>query len=178
MASQRIALQQVVDIAHERGVKPGYSITPPVGATGVYTIALFADDPRNDATLHIDQYSGKVLADVRWQDYGPVAKTVESGVMLHMGKLYGWPHQLAMLIICLMVLASAVSGLWIWWCRRPQGRLAAPPLPAKLPPMRGAIALLILLGIAFPLVGASMVAIWLLDTLLFSRRPLKVARAS
>ncbi|MFM5082474.1 PepSY-associated TM helix domain-containing protein [Aeromonas veronii] len=178
MASQRIALQQVVETAHERGVKPGYSITPPVGTTGVYTIALFADDPRNDATLHIDQYSGKVLADVRWQDYGPVAKTVESGVMLHMGKLYGWPHQLAMLIICLMVLTSAVSGLWIWWCRRPQGRLAAPPLPAKLPPMRGAIALLILLGIAFPLVGASMVAIWLLDTLLFSRRPLKVARAS
>ncbi|WP_323889946.1 PepSY-associated TM helix domain-containing protein [Aeromonas allosaccharophila] len=178
MASQHIALQQVVETASERGVKPGYSITPPVGTTGVYTIALFADDPRNDATLHIDQYSGKVLADVRWQDYGPVAKTVESGVMLHMGKLYGWPHQLAMLIICLMVLASAVSGLWIWWCRRPQGRLAAPPLPAKLPPMRGAIALLILLGIAFPLVGASMVAIWLLDTLLFSRRPLKVARAS
>ena len=36
-----------------------------------------------------DQYSGKVLVDVRWQDYGPVAKTVETGVMLHMGKLYG-----------------------------------------------------------------------------------------
>ncbi|WP_421207420.1 PepSY-associated TM helix domain-containing protein [Aeromonas enteropelogenes] len=175
MASRRIPLQQVVEIARERGVSPGYSITPPAGDRGVFTIALFADDPRNDATLHIDQYSGKVLADVRWQDYGPVAKTVETGVMLHMGKLYGWPHQLAMLLICLMVLASAVSGLWIWWCRRPQGRLAAPPLPASLPPMRGAIVLLVLLGICFPLVGASMVAIWLLDSLLFSRRAPKLA---
>lgn len=175
MASRRIPLQQVVEIARERGVSPGYSITPPAGDRGVFTIALFADDPRNDATLHIDQYSGKVLADVRWQDYGPVAKTVETGVMLHMGKLYGWPHQLAMLLICLMVLASAVSGLWIWWCRRPQGRLAAPPLPASPPPMRGAIALLILLGICFPLVGASMVAIWLLDSLIFSRRAPKLA---
>lgn len=175
MVSRRIPLQQVVEIARERGVSPGYSITPPAGDSGVFTIALFADDPRNDATLHIDQYSGKVLADVRWQDYGPVAKTVETGVMLHMGKLYGWPHQLAMLLICLMVLASAVSGLWIWWCRRPQGRLAAPPLPASLPPMRGAIALLILLGICFPLVGASMVAIWLLDNLIFSRRAPKLA---
>lgn len=175
MASRRIPLQQVVEIASERGVSPGFSITPPAGDSGVFTIALFADDPRNDATLHIDQYSGKVLADVRWQDYGPVAKTVETGVMLHMGKLYGWPHQLAMLLICLMVLASAVSGLWIWWSRRPQGRLAAPPLPASLPPMRGAIALLILLGICFPLVGASMVAIWLLDSLIFSRRAPKLA---
>ncbi|BEE19293.1 peptidase [Aeromonas enteropelogenes] len=175
MVSRRIPLQQVVEIARERGVSPGYSITPPAGDRGVFTIALFADDPRNGATLHIDQYSGKVLADVRWQDYGPVAKTVETGVMLHMGKLYGGPHQLAMLLICLMVLASAVSGLWIWWCRRPQGRLAAPPLPASLPPMRGAIALLILLGICFPLVGASMVAIWLLDSLIFSRRAPKLA---
>jgi uncharacterized iron-regulated membrane protein len=178
MAEHRISLQQVVELANERQVTPGYSITPPAGKSGVYTIALFADDPRNDATLHIDQYSGKVLADVRWQDYSLVAKTVETGVMLHTGKLYGWPHQLAMLLICLMVLLSAVSGLWIWWSRRPQGRLAAPPLPAKLPPMRGAIAVLVLLGICFPLVGASMVVIWLLDTLLFSRRTLKVARAS
>jgi uncharacterized iron-regulated membrane protein len=177
MASHCIPLQQVVDIASERGVSPGYSITPPVGETGVYTIAIFADDPRNDATLHIDQYSGKVLVDVRWQDYGPVAKTVETGVMLHMGKLYGWPHQLVMLLICLMILASSVSGLWIWWSRRPSGRLAAPPLPAKLPPMGGAIAVLVVLGICFPLVGASMVAIWLLDSLFFSRRT-AVAQAS
>ncbi|HAT1557554.1 TPA: PepSY domain-containing protein, partial [Aeromonas hydrophila] len=49
-------------------------------------------------------------------------------------------------------------------------RLAAPPLPASLPPMRGAIALLILLGICFPLVGGSMLVIWLLDSLLFARR--------
>jgi uncharacterized iron-regulated membrane protein len=170
MASHRIPLQRVVDIATERRVSPGYSITPPAGDTGVYTIAIFADDPRNDATLHIDQYSGEVLADVRWQDYSPVAKTVETGVMLHMGKMYGWPHQLVMLIICLMVLASSVSGLWIWWSRRPKGRLAAPPLPAKLPPMGGAIAVLVLLGICFPLVGASMLVIWLLDCLFFSRR--------
>ncbi|MNN94564.1 hypothetical protein D3C81_2132130 [compost metagenome] len=83
-----------------------------------------------------------------------------------------------MLIICLMVLLSAVSGLWIWWSRRPQGRLAAPPLPAVLPPMRGALAVLVLLGICFPLVGASMVAIWLLDSLIFSRRTAGLAQAN
>ena len=179
MASHRIPLQRVVDIATERRVSPGYSITPPAGDTGVYTIAIFADDPRNDATLHIDQYSGEVLADVRWQDYSPVAKTVETGVMLHMGKMYGWPHQLVMLIICLMILASSVSGLWIWWRRRPSGRLAAPPLPATLPPMGGAIAVLVVLGICFPLVGGSMLVIWLLDSLLFARcRASRLARAS
>lgn len=48
---------------------PGYSISLPQGERGVYTVSLFADDPRHDATLHIDQYSGAVLAEVRWQDY-------------------------------------------------------------------------------------------------------------
>ena len=36
--------------------------------------------------------------------------------------------------------------------------------------MGGAIAVLVLLGICFPLVGASMLVIWLLDCLFFSRR--------
>ncbi|HEA3087342.1 TPA: PepSY domain-containing protein, partial [Aeromonas dhakensis] len=48
-----------------------------------------------------------------------------------------------------------------------------------LPPMRGALALLILLGICFPLVGGSMLVIWLLDSLLFARRRApRLARAS
>lgn len=165
----RISWQQVLATAEGRQVQPGYSITPPSGSRGVFTLSIFADDPRNDATLHIDQYSGKVLADVRWQDYNLVAKAVETGVMLHMGKMYGWPHQLAMLLICLMVLLSAVSGLWIWWRRRPTGRLGVPPLPNPLPSLRGALLLLVLLGLAFPLVGASMLVIWLLDSLLLSR---------
>jgi uncharacterized iron-regulated membrane protein len=45
---------------HPRKVEPGYSITLPTTADGVFTIAVFADDPRNDATLHVDQYTGKV----------------------------------------------------------------------------------------------------------------------
>ncbi len=54
-AAPGIALQQVVDIATARQIEPGYSITLPTTAEGVFTIAVFADDPRNDATLHVDQ---------------------------------------------------------------------------------------------------------------------------
>ena len=45
--------------------------------------------------------------------------------------------------------------------------------------MGGAIAVLVVLGISFPLVGASMLVIWLLDSLLFARRRAsRLARAS
>ncbi|WP_028238918.1 PepSY-associated TM helix domain-containing protein [Stutzerimonas azotifigens] len=164
----RIGLQQVVDAAHARGVAPGYSITPPADAEGVYTVSLFADDPRDDATLHLDQYSGAVLAEVRWADYGPVARTVETGVKLHEGKLFGWPNQLAMLLVCLMILFSALSGLVIWWQRRPRGQLGVPPLPADLPRWKTGVAVMLALAVAFPLVGLSLLAVALLDRLLLA----------
>ncbi|MEK1941344.1 MAG: PepSY domain-containing protein [Pseudomonas sp.] len=169
-ASGQIPLQQVVDIAQAKGVTPGYSITLPQGKDGVYTIAVFADDPRNDATLHVDQYSGQVLADVRWQDYNLVAKSVETGVMLHEGKLFGLANQLLMLAVCLLILLSSVSGLVIWWKRRPQGKLGVPPLRHDLPLWKTAVVIIIALGVALPLVGMSLVVIGLLDWLLISRR--------
>lgn len=164
-----VSLQQVVDRAAERGVQAGYSITLPQGDTGVYSVALFADDPRNDATLHLDQYSGAVLADVRWRDYGLVARAVETGVVLHEGKLFGLANQLFMLLVCVLILLSAVSGLVMWWLRRPQGRFGVPPLRHDLPRWKTAIVIMCLLGAAFPLVGASLLLIWALDWLLLSR---------
>lgn len=129
----------------------------------------FADDPRNDATLHIDQYTGKVLADVGWKDYSTVSRATEMGVMLHEGKFFGWINQLIIFLICLMVLLSAVSGLVIWWQRRPQGGLGVPPLRHDLPRWKTAIIIMIAVGVAFPLVGASLVGVYLLDRIARSR---------
>ncbi|OEC33557.1 Uncharacterized iron-regulated membrane protein [Pseudomonas cuatrocienegasensis] len=174
-ASSASLLQHVVDTAAERGVQPGYSITLPKGEQGVYSVALFADDPRNDATLHLDQYSGAVLADVRWQDYGLVAKTVETGVMLHEGKLFGLVNQIFMALVCLLILFSSVSGLVLWWKRRPAGSLGVPPLRHDLPRWKTAIGVMLALGVLFPLVGASLVLVWVLDRLLgLLRRQLAV----
>ncbi|MFG5860731.1 PepSY-associated TM helix domain-containing protein [Metapseudomonas sp. CR1201] len=165
----QVSLQQVVDTATGRGVVPGYSITLPADETGVYSIAVFADDPRNDATLHLDQYSGKVLADIRWQDYGVVARSVEMGVVLHEGKFFGLANQLLMFGVCLLILLSSVSGLVMWWKRRPQGSLGVPPLRHDLPLWRTAVLIMIGLGVAFPLVGLSLLAIWALDWAVLSR---------
>uniref|UniRef100_UPI003C7E2958 PepSY-associated TM helix domain-containing protein n=1 Tax=Pseudomonas veronii TaxID=76761 RepID=UPI003C7E2958 len=168
-AAPTISLQQVVDLTTSRKVEPGYSITPPTTAEGVFTVSVFANDPRNDATLHVDQYTGKVLADVRWEHYNGVARATETGVMLHEGKMFGWVNQLIVLLICLMILLSAVSGVVIWWKRRPVGGLGVPPLRHDLPKWKTAMVIMLGLAIAFPLVGASLIVVWALDRLLLSR---------
>ena len=165
-AAPSIHLQDVVDTATARQVEPGYSITLPTTASGVFTIAVFADDPRNDATLHVDQYTGTVLADVRWQHYSNVARATEMGVMLHEGKLFGSLNQIAILLVCLMILLSSVSGLVIWWKRRPQGGLGVPALRHDLPTWKTGVVIMLALAIAFPLVGASLIVVWGLDRLL------------
>jgi len=162
-AAPQVGLQAVVETANRAGVHPGYSITLPKTGTGVYTVAVFADDPRNDATLHVDQYTGQVLVDVRYAQYGLLARATELAVMLHEGKMFGLANQLIVLLVCLMVLLGSVSGLVIWWKRRPAKGLGVPPLRHGLPLWKAAVAVMIALGVAFPLVGASLLVVAALE---------------
>lgn len=176
-AAPQVSLQTVVDTAERAGVHPGYSVTFPKTDTGVYTVAVFADDPRNDATLHIDQYTGRVLADVRYAQYGPVARATELSVMLHEGKMFGLANQLVVLLICVMVLLGSVSGLVIWWKRRPARGLGAPPLRHDLPLWKTAVAVMAVIGVLFPLVGASLLLVAVLEyaVLRWWRKPVAAA---
>ncbi|WP_426150326.1 PepSY-associated TM helix domain-containing protein [Pseudomonas sp. DC3000-4b1] len=176
-AAPQVSLQTVVDTAERAGVHPGYSVTFPKTDTGVYTVAVFADDPRNDATLHIDQYTGRVLADVRYAQYGPAARATELSVMLHEGKMFGLANQLVVLLICVMVLLGSVSGLVIWWKRRPARGLGVPPLRHDLPLWKTAVAVMAVIGVLFPLVGASLLLVAVLEyaVLRWWRKPIAAA---
>ncbi|MQU51349.1 PepSY domain-containing protein, partial [Pseudomonas sp. FSL A6-1183] len=60
------------------------------------------------------------------------------------------------------------------WKRRPQGRLGVPPLRHDLPTWKTGVVIMLALAIVFPLVGASLIAVWLLDRLLLlvrAKRP-------
>lgn len=80
-----VNLDSAIALAKAKGVPANFSVNLPKGGTGVYTISGVQDDPTQEVTMHIDQYSGKVLADVRWQDYGLVPKAVELGMRLAAG---------------------------------------------------------------------------------------------
>jgi uncharacterized iron-regulated membrane protein len=163
-------LDAVVALAESKGLAPGYGIILPDGPEAVYTVSVFPNDPRRQHTLHIDQYSGEVLAEIRFADYARLPQAVELGIALHEGKFFGLANQLLMLLACLVVITLALTGTVMWWQRRPAGRLGAPAMP-KLPLWKGAVAVLVLLGLLFPLVGISLVAVLLLDFLLLRRVP-------
>ncbi|MFC4158910.1 PepSY-associated TM helix domain-containing protein [Chitinimonas lacunae] len=158
-----VGLDHLISIATRYRVAAGYSISLPGDADGVYTVSVFPNDPRQEQTLHIDQYSGAVLASISFRNYGWVPKAVELGVAFHEGKLFGWANKLLMTLACLVVLLVAVSGVLIWWLRRPYGRLGAPTASAATPPWKLGALVLLGLGLLFPLLLGSLLLIWLLD---------------
>jgi uncharacterized iron-regulated membrane protein len=108
-------------------VPTGTPVRLPDGPRGVYTAMRFPDDVRDVRIVHLDRYSGAVLADIRYGDYGIAGRAIEWGISIHTGRQFGWVNQLVMLAGCLAIVALAVSAAVMWWKRRPRGLLAAPP---------------------------------------------------
>ena len=128
----------------------------PGDAGGVWTISHDSmsndgPDPTADRTIHIDRYTGNVLADVRYSDYSAYAKAMAWGIAFHEGDMGLWNLVLNTLF-CLSMIFLPVSGLVMWWKRRPERafRLAAPPAPQGMAVWWGAAALVVVLGAAFP----------------------------
>ncbi|QJP17080.1 PepSY domain-containing protein [Starkeya sp. ORNL1] len=159
------------------GVAPGYALSLPDGPGGVYSAAVYPGDLSKQRVVHLDQYSGKPLLDVSYADYGPAAKAMEWGINVHMGQEFGLANQLVLLAVCLSIVLMAVSAGVMWWKRRPKGTLGVPPPPADARTMRGLVLLMALFGLVFPLVGASLLVMVLLDLALARRRPNRTSTA-
>ncbi len=159
------------------GVAPGYALSLPDGPAGVYSAAVYPGDLSKQRVVHLDQYSGTPLLDVSYADYGPAAKAMEWGINVHMGQEFGLANQLVLLAVCISIVLMAVSAGVMWWKRRPKGALGVPPVPADARTMRGLVLLMALFGLVFPLVGASLLVMVLLDLALARRRPNRTSTA-
>lgn len=164
-----VPLAQLVGQMRARGLVDGYDIALPMSPDGVYTVSYFPADPKLERTLYVDQYSGAVLKDIGYRDYGAVGKAVSYGTSLHMGRYFGLANQLICAALSFGLAALSITGCVIWWIRRPSGTLGAPARERTAAPMRGWKTALIALGIVFPSMGLTLVAVWLIDRAIFSR---------
>jgi uncharacterized iron-regulated membrane protein len=156
-----VNLDTVATFARTIGFEGQYRIVVPADAAGVYTVSADSMDgdttnPMGDHTVHIDRYTGKILADVKFADYSLGGKAMAVGVALHQGNVGLW-NTLLNLVFCLGILVMTASGIVMWWKRRPAGALGAPRYPRQFRPTVVVAAIAAAVCLAFPLTGIAII---------------------
>ncbi len=168
-------------LAQAMGFPPGFRITAPADATSSYAVTLSPDvDPApNQSALDerfafIDQYTAQPVGDFRFAQFGLMAQARPRD-RLHEGRQFGLANQLLTLAATLALLVSMASAVVMWRKRRPSG-LGAPRRPPDRRLHAGVVVITVGLGVLFPLLGISIVALVLFDLLVVRHVP-PLARA-
>jgi len=148
----------------ENGFDGAYRLSLPQGPLGTYSAYTYPAQPQGQRNIHIDRYSGAVIHQAGFGDYGPAAKLIELGTAIHLGNYFGLLNQIVMLLTCIAITLLVVTGLVMWWRRRPAGGLGAPRTLAPLT-LRAVALITITMAMLFPLAGASLVVVLVLDRL-------------
>lgn len=160
-----IDLDTAIQRMREAGMPESMRMFLPTNAAGVYMAYTYPDQPEGQRTLQLDQYSGEILSDIRFADYGGIGKAVEWGVALHMGNYFGFANQLLMLIPCLGIIGLITTGTIMWWRRRPVGSLGVPVITMPVSPTPAIINTAVALALLLPLFGLSLLLILLMERL-------------
>ena len=162
--ADRIAVQ-----ARAAGITDTFRLYLPKGPTGIYTVLVSPGQPERQRTLHFDRWTHRVIGENGWKQYGVGAKAIELGVQIHMGRYFGLANQLLMLLPCITIIVLVITGVTMWWRRRPSGKLGAPP-PVSGARLRGALTILAAAGVVMPLFGASLLVLGLADRIVATLR--------
>ena len=176
-AGAAVDLVSLVGLARDLGFDARFQLNLPQGETGVWTISRDSmsndsPDPTSDRTVHVDRFTGKVLADVGFADYSPAGKAMAVGIPLHMGLMGLW-NAVLNIGICLVLILVSVASVVMWLKRRPSGaaRLAAPPRPELVPLTKGMVLIALVLSMAFPVLGLTLLVVLAFDLLVLSAVP-------
>lgn len=161
LASQHrvIGVDAALEIVNAAGLPKPFTLALPIGPRGAYMASYRPDQVEKTRIIYVDQYSGQILGDTGFVQYGPAAKVIEWGVAVHQGLEYGTLNRLLMLAGCVAILMLAMTAPVMWWKRRPKGSWALPPAPADPRIGRGVGLIMAVAGLVFPLMGLSMIAV-------------------
>jgi len=171
-------LDDVVALAKVKGFT-GFRVNFPRPENGAWTVmaaTISGDiaDPRRDRTIHLDAMTGAVIADVGFADYSLMGKAMAAGVPLHQGDLGAW-NIVMNVAFCFAIIAMIVSGIIMWWLRRPRRGFRLAPPPANRGVLNQGALVLFAASLLFPLTAFALAFVIGADFLAFSNRKNPVA---
>ena len=181
----RLPYTDIDRIAKDEHMVPGYSIFPPSDSTvdgaevyGSYTVVnRWPQRVTEQRTLYLSQFTGATITNATAAQDGALSRLTSFGIAMHMGNQFGWLTRISATVACLGVLLSALTGLLMWWKRRPSDR-SGPPGPASPAtrsdtPKRAMVTVAVVaiaLGVLFPAFGLSLIVVLVAEAIIAARR--------
>ncbi|QDT49137.1 PepSY-associated TM helix [Symmachiella dynata] len=126
---------------------------------------LIQDEDKNSyRSVDVDQYTGELLKVVDGSDLKFLYRVRLWAVSIHMGQIFGTPTKILALIAAVVMLALSISGLWMWWMRKPSGLTGFPRRPARSLPNWG-WGIVVLCALVLPVAGISIILVGIFDQL-------------
>ena len=165
----------------QRHYRPGdvlYHQFPTSDDVGHKAYLMREGDTNTVRGFDIDQYTGELIAVTNTDELTPMVRVLALAISLHQGLTFGMPTKILAMATCLALVAMTITGIWMWWKRRPRGETGFPRKPPGGVVPRWIWGIVIVVGIALPTVGASILVIvagsWLMRCLI-PARPLAAA---
>jgi uncharacterized iron-regulated membrane protein len=113
--------------------------------------------------VYVDQFTGRTLATSSSAEWGKIQQVTEWGVQNHMGTQYGLITRIIMTLGCVLTVVSFVTSIVLWWKRRPKGTTGLPKRQARSSATMGVGIIALVLAVMYPLWGASLIAVLVVD---------------
>ncbi|MEL3972120.1 PepSY domain-containing protein [Rossellomorea oryzaecorticis] len=175
-------IEDIITESGEKHISRPFSIVYPSDEKGVFTVSKGSNtgvtgldvNPDEETTAYFDQYSGDLIAQIDFEDYGIIGKWFTWGIPLHEGHLFGMANKILNLLVCIAFLAAIAMGFMSWMKRMKPGEAKGPKRINK-PWSIGALATLAILGILMPLFGLSVLVIFVVEAVIYFTKKRKEA---
>jgi len=107
----------------------------------------------------IDQYTGAIVTATQTAELKTMVRVLAFVESLHQGLTFGMTSKILAFLTCLALIGMVITGVWMWWNRRPKGETGFPQRPKQEAVPKWVWGLTVLLAILLPTVGASIVLI-------------------
>jgi uncharacterized iron-regulated membrane protein len=166
-----VALDKMVATVTPLGLPNPVLISPPASVGGNWTAKSDTRDRPLRVDLVLDGKTGAILGRTDFHSKPWLDRVIGTGIAAHEGRLFGFANQMVSLFTVIGLVTLSLSGLVMWWRRRPEGVLGAPAAIRRVRFSAALITLVVALGLYFPFLGGSMLLVFFAERFLLRRIP-------
>jgi len=166
-----LALDKMVATVAPLGLPNPVLISPPATAGGNWTAKSDTRDRPLRVDLVLDGKTGAILSRTDFHSKPWLDRVIGTGIAAHEGRLFGFANQMVSLFTVIGLVTLSLSGLVMWWRRRPEGVLGAPAAIRRVRFSAALLTLVVALGLYFPFLGGSMLLVFFAERFFLRRIP-------